>query len=341
MVRGPRHVRILDWRGNRAAGDDLLGLCVRQIFNQAADDVGLKIAFVDEDDADLVVIGGGTLLGPRAPATAAALTGPRVPLVIFGTGFRGPSTPLPKADGDWFRALLERASLVGVRGPISQQRCAVNGVVDVDVIGDPGLAFSPRNAGRPAGGFSVGVMVRSMGKTGEPQYLDNESTFGMIAELADHFVGELAADLCFIGLAENVHDSDREGAMEVMSRMKTAPESGFEFVAGDDPVAGFSTVAQMDYVISQRLHPTVIAWLCGKPCVAFDYQFHKTADFMESIGMGDHVVRTDEYTKELYLGKYERLMARRSEAAEQARQSITRWQERQLDFARRALALIR
>ena len=218
----------------------------------------------------------------------------------------------------------------------------VNGVAEVEVIGDPGLAFQPVEVVPPSDELSVGVMVRAMGKTGEPQYLENERVFDIVADLADHFLGDLGATLYFFSLAENIHDSDREGADAVIERMSFARDDRVRFLAtGEDPIEAFSKVASMDYVISQRLHPTVIAWQQGKPCVAFDYQFHKTADFMGSIGMDEYVLRTDEYSKGLYLAKYDRLMEERSNLAEQARRAVVYWRERQLDFARRALTLIR
>ncbi len=186
----------------------------------------------------------------------------------------------------------------------------------------------------------MGVMVRSMGKTGEVQYLDNEGTYTMIAELVDSFIEFRGAIVRFIGLAENVHDSDREGAMSVMGRMRARAGADIEFIAGDDPVEAFSTIASMDYVISQRLHPTVIAWRAGKPCVAFDYQFNKTADFMDSIGMSDWVLRTDEYSKERYLSMYDQLEIERPRLALRASRAIDGWRSRQREFAARSLRLV-
>jgi len=337
-----RRVRLLGWHGNRAAGDDLLGVCVQQVFDQAARDLDLELEYVTTDDTDLVVIGGGTLLGPAVPAIADAFSGPKVPLVIFGTGFRSETSMLSGEQAARFRSLLQRASLCGVRGYLSQHHCVINGVDEVEVIGDPGFSFQPVAVDAPPGKPSVGVMVRAMGKTGEPQYLENERVFNMVAEIAGHFLDELGATLHFFSLAENIHDSDREGAEAVMERIGRMDSDRVRFLdAGEDPIEAFSRVASMDYVLSQRLHPTVIAWQQGKPCVAFDYQFNKTADFMGSIGMGDYVVRTDEYSKDLFLAKYDRLISNRSNLAEQARRSVDFWRRRQLDFARRALVLIR
>ena len=337
-----RRIRLLGWHGNRAAGDDLLGVCVQQVFDQAARDLGLELEFVATDDTDLVVVGGGTLLGPAVPAIADAFAGPRVPLVIFGTGFRSATSLLDNEQAARFRSMMQRAALCGVRGYQSQQHCLVNGVANVEVIGDPGLSFQPVDVNPAAGEYTVGVMVRAMGKTGEPQYVSNERMFEIVAELADHVISELDATLYFFSLAENIHDSDREGAGAVIERMNFGGDDRVRFLAtGEDPIEAFSKVASMDYVISQRLHPTVIAWQQAKPSVAFDYQFHKTADFMGSSGMDEYVLRTDEYSKGLYLAKYDRLMEERTNLAEQARRAVVYWSERQLDFARRALTLIR
>ena len=237
--------------------------------------------------------------------------------------------------------MMERAALCGVRGYQSQQHCVVNGVTDVEVIGDPALSFTTVEVDPPDGSFTVGVMVRAMGKTGEPQYVSNERMFDIVAELADHLVAEHGATLYFFSLAENIHDSDDEGVAAVTDRLELAGDERVRFLeTGDDPIEAFSKVASMDYVLSQRLHPTVIAWQQGKPCVAFDYQFHKTADFMGSIGMGEYVLRTDDDDKELYFEKFNRLMADRQKVVEQARRATAYWSGIQRDFARRALELI-
>ena len=336
-----RRVRLLGWHGNRAAGDDLLGECVAMTLEGAAADLGLALEFVDTDDADLVVVGGGTLLGPSVPAIAEAFAGPRVPLVIFGTGFRSRTSLLDDKGARRFREMMSRAALCGVRGYQSQHHCVVNGVTDVEVIGDPGLSFVPVDVEPPEGAFTVGVMVRAMGKTGEPQYTTNERIFDIMAELADNFVTKHDATLYFLSLAENIHDSDREGVDAVTGRLRGAIDDRVRFLAtSDDPIEAFSVVASMDYVLSQRLHPTVIAWQQGKPCIAFDYQFHKTADFMGSIGMGEYVLRTDEYSKDLFVEKLDRLMENRPKVVEQAGRATVFWRETQRDFARRALELI-
>lgn len=336
----PRRIKLIGWHGYGATGDDLLELCVKQVLAAAARERGVPLEFIRSGYADLIVVGGGTLLGFDSMDIYGHVMQSRSPLVFFGGGFRREQRSLHPSHQQRFLELANRSVLKGVRGYGSQQLLIQNSIFGFEVIGDPAFQFHPVPTETLSGKFKVGVAVRSMGKTGEQQYVSNDEMFGIIANICDYLIEQHNAELFFMDFAENSQDSDREGAQQTIARMQYGAQVKAILPIERDPVQAFSRIGELDYVVSQRLHPTLIAWLLRIPCVALDYQFLKVADFMGSIGMSEFVIRTDEFHLDIYEKKHHRILAERDLIIEQSQRSISYWIDRQLDFARRAIELI-
>lgn len=339
-LNAPRLIHLIGWHGNDASGDDLLELCVKRLLTESAKKMNVPIEFTEDVDPDLFVVGGGTLLGCDSMGIYHRVARSRAPLVFFGGGFRL-EHPLSSGEREQLHLLAARASLRGTRGYFSQQLLIRHGVDSFRVIGDPALVFTPHLTESLSGGFKVGVVVRSMGRTGEPQYTSNDETSRTIAEICDFLAEECDACFYFLDFAENPQDSDREGAENTITRMKAQHAIAGLRPMPDDPCTAFSVIGQLDYVVSQRLHPTIVAWLLKKPSIALDYQFSKTTDFMSSIGMNDLVVRTDEFSIDLYKRKFRRLMASRDTLINDSELSILHWQSELRSFADETIKLIR
>jgi polysaccharide pyruvyl transferase WcaK-like protein len=335
-----RKIRIIGWHGNNATGDDLLGHCVKNIFQERASKKGIKAEVTDSDDCDLAVIGGGTILGVDSMGLHRIVKNIRAPLIIFGGGFRRERRDIGDQNRTRMRRLFKRAKLTGVRGYISQQFFIHNEIDVPEVIGDPGMLFKPERVRRSFDGkHKVGVFLRNMGKTGEPQYIENVRVHQMIAKICDWLCEEFKSRLYFFSFAENRFDSDLEGIRSALSFMIN--KNSAEIIPySSDFIQKCSMVGEMDYVVSQRLHPVVLAWSREIPCVGIDYQFGKTADFMGSIGMDEFTIRTDEFTIDIYKIKVKRLMAEKKLILEQSQRSISHWQKKLADFTDRSLDLI-
>jgi polysaccharide pyruvyl transferase WcaK-like protein len=263
----------------------------------------------------------------------------KAPLVFFGGGFRRERRRLSDEHRQRMEKLIHRAKLVGVRGYATQQFFVHNGIENLEVIGDPVWAFEPVPVPDFPPGFNIGIIVRNMGKTGEPQYVENRHIHEIIAKVTDYLVERFDAKPYFFSFGENVHDSDSEGARETIALMKDAGK--VELIPmGEDQTAVGSMIGRIDYLVSQRLHPTVLAWIQGKPCVAFEYQFGKTTDCMNSIGMDEFVIRTDEFSLANYRVKFDRLWSERPLIANHAERSIAYWRRKLQDFARRTLDIL-
>ncbi len=335
-------ILLLGWYGYNAIGDDIIAEVTKQLFFEEAEKKGIKLQFaplsIIKDfklrmihsyliKNDLIVIGGGSILGFDSMSLYMSIFGfdkinlhkisrnRKTPLVIFGGGFRREKEKLPEKDRIHMKELFNRAILKGVRGPISQQLFISNGIVsEVDVIGDPALNFYPIPINDKLNwDFNVGMNVRFM-KTGEPQYLRNEEIYAIFAKLADHFVEE-GAQIHFFSFTENENDSDTEAAKKVINLMKNKNNPKL-MPFSNNALKMCSLIGKFDYLISQRLHPCILGWAQKVPNIGFDYQFLKTTDFMNSIGMDEFIIRTDEFSFDAYLEKYEKIKRNRKSIKE-------------------------
>ncbi len=336
-----KRIRIIGWHGNNATGDDMLSHCAKNIFLERARTKEIDTGLVDSGRCALVVIGGGTILGVDSMRLFNLVKNIKAPLVIFGGGFRRERRDIGDENRKRMRYLFQRANLAGVRGYISQQFFIHNDIAVPEVIGDPGMLFKPQAVKRSfKGKYKIGVFLRNMGKTGEPQYVDNKRVHQQIAQVCNWLAEEGNKRFYFFSFAENHFDSDMEGIQSARSFMRN--RNDVEVIPySSDFIQQCSMVCQMDYIVSQRLHPVVLAWLQKIPCVAFEYQFNKTVDFMNSIGMDEFVIRTDEFNIETYKFKYKQLMGKKQLIIEQSQRSIKYWQSKLIDFVDRSLELIR
>lgn len=351
-------ILLLGWYGQNAIGDDIIAEVTKHLFFEEAKKKDINLKFVPFSTIknlalrmihsyllknDLIVIGGGSILGFDSMYLYMTLDGfdrinlrklsrnNKTPLVIFGGGFRKEKKKLPEKHRIHMRTLFNRAILKGVRGPVSQQLLISNRIVnEVQVIGDPALSFYPIPVNDKLNGeFNIGMNVRFM-KTGEQQYLKNEEIYAIFAKLADYFIEE-DSQIYFFSFTENKHDSDTEAAKRVIKLMEHKNNAKL-IPFSNDTLKMCSLIGNFDYLISQRLHPCILGWVQKVPNIGFEYQFLKTTDFMKSIGMDEFVIRTDEFSFDAYLDKYEKLNRNRKKIIERSQEHIERRRKKQRKF---------
>ena len=359
-------ILFLGWYGYNAIGDDIIAEVTKHLFFEEADKRGIKLHFVPLSVVkdlkyrmiysyliknDLIIIGGGSILGFDTMNLHLTIFGldkinfnkisrnRKTPLVIFGGGFRREKEKLPEKDCIHMKKLFGRAILKGVRGPVSQQLLISNGILkEVDIIGDPALSFHPVSVNNKLkDDFNIGMNVRFM-KGGEPQYLRNEEIYAIFAKLADYFVEE-GAQIHFFSFTENECDSDTEAAKKVIKLMKHKNNPNL-IPFSNDALEMCSLIGKFDYLISQRLHPCILGWVQKVPNICFEYQFLKTTDFMKSIGMDDFIIRTDEFSFDAYLEKYEKMKQNGQSIIEYSQEYVVQWREKQREFVNESLDIM-
>ena len=342
MKSDKKKICLIGWYGKGGVGDDIIADCIKRASIAKASEKGIDIEFVKKiDESDLILIGGGSLLGFDCLNLGKKLKKVNKPIVILGAGYRREKRALDEKNAYVFKKIISRASLVGVRGYVSKQMLLQNRIInneEVEVIGDPAFLFDPISGKDFGEKFRIGMVVRNANRL-EPQYVNNKLIHKKFAELGDYLVRRFKAKLYFFSFIENIFESDTKGARKTLKMMTSSRQAEIMNRIADPRKLG-SMMGEMNLVVSQRLHPCLLAWLQGVPSIGFDYQFNKTIDVMNSIGMDEFVIRTDELSLNSYKKKLDRLIEDREIIISQAKISIKYWREKLLDFIKRTLEII-
>jgi polysaccharide pyruvyl transferase WcaK-like protein len=323
-------LHLIGWHNQGAHGDDLLASVLRSIFEKAAKELKIAAQWVEAPDhADYNIIGGGTLLGVDHIGILDIINECGKPYSIFGTGFRRERRDIGAGNISQLKDLIQGADHVFLRGYTSQQFCIHAGIERSDVIGDPALSFEPLKIQiDKSDKFIVGVSIRHMDSESEPQYTNNDDTSEVITQIINFINNQKKCKFYFFDLAENKYDSDRYAIQKLLNKL---PDSlDYEVISFQEGhIKIFSMISKMDYIISQRLHPSVIGWSCDIPHIALDYQNCKTQDFLSTIGMCEFVIRTDDFSMNTYKSMFCRLELERRIISQHASKSISFWKKRQ------------
>jgi polysaccharide pyruvyl transferase WcaK-like protein len=329
-------IRLIGWYGHNATGDDLIAWCIKNLFYKQANHLGINIEFTEDIFCDLVLIGGGTIIGCDTSEICHRIDKVQAPIGIFGPGFRNTGHSQCQYWQPRMRALFDRAIGIGVRGPKTAEALKQYQMADyVDVIGDAALTFEslpiPWKPPHPL----VGVCVREMRNLysgGEERYTSAEEFYRKLTKIIPEILKRLNAELVFISFAENVFDSDHIGAKRLKALLPNKFNSAPIFQYSDDVRFNPSIIGELDYVISERMHPSIIAWILERPCVMLENQYGKATDFMKSIDMEKFIMRTDDLEPEKYFALFDKLMLNRSKISESAQIAIHRLKSRQFQL---------
>ena len=216
-----------------------------------------------------------------------------------------------------------------LRGYLSKHFCVHVGISRGEVIGDPAFQFRPEPVFFSDDAIKrVGISIRSMDEQCEPQYTDNDQCLNMIVKIANFISERFECDFYLFDMARNIYDADQLAIDEIIPKLKGRGRCHV-IPFSDGPGKSFSTIAQTDCMISQRLHPSIVAWACGIPHVSLDFQNGKTEDFLSSIGMTEFGVRTDEFTMSGYRTAFNRLEREWAVVSLQASRSVDYWKKAQ------------
>ena len=324
-------IKLVGWYGMGGLGDDLIAHCIKQNFEKEANVVWTS------DNPDLLVIGGGSILGVDYVGMYDAINSAKCPVVVYGSGYRMEN----KIDYDVKVELsknIDKCDLVGVRGNFTKDRLRLVTDKKTEVIGDPIFSFVPSKKFEFTGLWNLGIVVRQMSQY-EEQYVDNKEIQQMFAEMTDYMVEQCKAKPFFFSFTENPTDSDYAGYCNTNMLMRNHTTNVITYTG--DALRTGNFVGGMDYMLSQRLHPMLLSWISGHPSIGFEYQFGKTSDCMETIHMQDWVMKTSEYDFEKFKKMFEKLVENKDELTVTSQNAIRSLREKQMGFTRRCLALVK
>ncbi len=226
--------------------DDCIAYAIKHAFDiehQGIEWRILPLGVGKYDDLDLVILGGGSLLGMALPALVNGLKSCAAPFVIFGTGVR------EFMCHECLGYLWERAALIGVRGHYGRNALFQAGydVSRIRFVGDPIFLLPPSDgvkepcidepyiAGVFRSGYNDKWLVRA---------------FRRISELA----GMPVKYVCM---------------------SKAQGDTGCGAGAGLGLAATYNVLRDASFYFGNRLHPMLLCLLNGIPSIGVELEFNK------------------------------------------------------------------
>lgn len=237
------------------------------------------------------ILGGGTLLFWRHfyDYLSEALDA-GVPCYVLGTGVNSPEfwrkhSPAFLFSPERSVEALRACRFVGVRGPLSQRILREAGLEGAEVVGDPCLLLARREpAGITSGPPALGVNWGT--GRGSVWGGDERKPAAELARAARILVekGWRLRIYC-------VWPDDRRAVEEFTAMLPDDSFSRADYYLRAE--AFMDDVARCSAFVGLKLHATALALGAGVPSVMLGYR-PKCLDFMDSVGLGEHIVRLDQ-----------------------------------------------
>ncbi len=257
------------------------------------------------------ILGGGTLINRLASWRRLAERCFEIfpASFVFGTGVAHPefwsSQPGWNDTLKEWKAILDKCSYIGVRGPLSAQLLADAGLSGVEVIGDPVLAFAADRP--PAAGSHV---PNSLG-------LNIGQADGRLWGSEDRILQE------YVSLAKTAKKAGWRVKWfvvyppDLVITQKAAGLSGTHqdiYEVYCDVNRYLELVRPLSTFVGMKLHATALATCAYVPSVMLEYR-PKCRDFMQSIGQDKATIRTDRVKAEQVWEIVSAMNSKRTEAA--------------------------
>ncbi len=298
----------LGWIGFGNLGDELLwhqfrNLCAKHIPDNEIQITpsfpGVDIRALDK--YDLVVLGGGSLFLPGylEILNQAHILGKKI--MIWGTGvdwigkqqleklLQNEPIDLKEnfkdKDKELLQRVLEKASFVGVRGPLTKgviHKLMEKNKSEVEVIGDPGLLLV--NSKPKEKEQIIGI---NWGTTFNRMYGGNE-------ELVENELVEVGKELIQSGyklLIYTVWTNDIEACERLNNKINDKKNVTLDKTAYKEQQL-ISLLSKCYLTVNFKLHANLLSYAAGTPSIPLGYRF-KVYDFCSLLELQHYIVSTD------------------------------------------------
>lgn len=219
--------------------------------------------------------------------------------------------------------LLQRCRFIGVRGHTSAELLAESGMDQVEVVGDPVLAFASGDINPSPIPNTIGLNIgTSDGRIwgNEERVCDEAASLARIAKKAGWSVKWFV-----------VWPKDLEITLRAALSSDTAGEI---HIICDDRKDFMERVRPLSAFVGMKLHATVLATCALTPSIMLEYR-PKCRDYMRSIGQETLTFRTDTFRAEEIWEIVRFWNSHHHEAALTLSEGIRPLQEKQRAFARK------
>ena len=282
------------WLGQRNLGDEAMFMAYKKLF-PSYNFIRYKRRFHAFPIRILLsfsagMLSGGTLIGRSDPSYYYDCINAFGQNYVFGTGVADPAFWSSTDDIErkliaW-KSVFERCDYVGVRGPFSARILQEIGMKNVDVIGDPILAFA-NDTWVGDNLFTEHSVGFNLGVAGGNLWGSEESVCNEFIKLA-----RIAKDKSWIVKWFVVWPKDLDITLYAA---KMSGASSEIYTIYDDPVMYLEKVSSVSTFVGLKLHAVALATCAYVPSVMIDYR-PKCRDYMMSIGLKDATIRADIFS---------------------------------------------
>lgn len=266
----------------------------------------------------LIILGGGTIIKKKKTESYLKLFSeyhkrfPSAQLVVYGSGVADPNLAaqigFPTDIVSW-RLILNKCWFIGVRGNISktvlQNDWQVN--PEINILHDPALYFKSKILKKKEKQKRIGINFCNI--IGRIYGFDQDAVELFAKELINRLLAE-DWNICLyptaqsdIAYMEKILGPEILAKVEVYNNFENIDES-LSFLEG------------LDVFVGQRLHSVVFAAITYTPFHAIEYE-SKTSDFLNSLGVSNAAIRTDELDVNRVINKINSLYANLEEKQEE------------------------
>lgn len=304
----PPDVAYVGWLGRGNLGDEAMFLSHRQrlrsdttLGKAPINGWSRRLAsLVRKPKADVLLIGGGTVLGHtgwlKSITEARRLLAPNR-FVVLGAGMEDLDFALKKGLAskrslhEW-AAVLNDADYVGVRGPLSQAHLAKLGV-DSHVVGDSALWFEGSShlgdakiENYRAPYVAINVVGRSTGFDVDALHRRRE-----VLEYAQRLSGQ--------GLQVVLFGMEKQDVQAARVLQKSLPVAQV-FPWSRSVARVFNLIQGSELVVAERLHGAILAAAASVPFIMLAYK-PKSYDFAQSVNATDSCVEPSDLSAEFLM----------------------------------------
>jgi len=261
---------IIGYYGQGELCDDLLLHLTKRTFDSLGE---IEWHSRDGGDLDLLILGGGSLLGVPHTVLRRYLERSSCVFCIFGTGFRGIN---PNDSGlEDLIYLWERADMIAVRGKVSVERLDGLGldVSKISVLGDPIFLMDGRRAEKEY----IGGVTR-------PHNVDLE----WMKQVFEFLRGEIGQEVRLFSFCDGQGDMIGE-ELGYTTRSLIGESYSEDAVLRGGPSfqsimeGSCAAVYRSSFWFGNRLHPFCVALVNSVPTIGVEIEFRKVEDVCSTL----------------------------------------------------------
>ena len=282
------------WLGHKNLGDEILFKALKHLFN--------RFDFLHFDGSKTIstllqsfpyikggILAGGTLINRNESWLKIAKKFCEIndKFYIFGSGVANPffwsNNNFWENLFDQWKPILEKSSFVGVRGPLSAELLDDIGIKNVEVVGDPVIAFAENEIFMSYQQNSIGLNI---GQSNGNVWGNEEKILYEFIKLANFAKKAKWEVKWFVVCPDDLKITLKAAkSSNTLSNIYTIYNNHCEYI---------ELVKSVSVFVGMKLHATILATCSFVPSIMLEYR-PKCLDYMKSINQEESNIRTDKF----------------------------------------------